>query len=218
MKLLTSQKNSIFELIQDDDFFSPNQFEIVENDLMGEFKTRLEFKANRSFYFNFFDTDYVNKLYVNFSPGDEQFIDSSATITWNEALSYFENWLYYLQREITAPNLWEKFKTEISEIDYFNNFSNQKFSFAEVTEIAEKIDVLKNSLSAIPLILNQQQEILLRLDHLSETAKELGKFDWVNLFIGTIVSIIIQLNVTPENANAIWDLIKRVFNNYFLPK
>ena len=218
MKLLTSQKNLIFELIQDNDFFSPNQFEVVENDLMGEFKTRLEFKANRSFYFSFFDTDYVNKLYVHFSPGDEQFIDRSAIITWNESLSYFENWLYYLQREITAPNLWEKFKTEISEIDYFNNFSNQKFSFAEVTEIAEKIDLLKNSLSAIPLILNQQQEILLRLDHLSETAKELGKFDWVNLFIGTIVSIIIQLNVTPENANAIWDLIKRVFNNYFLPK
>lgn len=218
MKLLTSQMNSIFELIQDFDFFSPNHFEIIENDLMGEYKTRFELKSNRNFYFNFFDTEYVNKLYVNYSPGDEQFVDSSPKISWNDALGYFNNWLYYLKREITAPNLWEKFKTEISEIDYFNNFSNQKFSFTEFTEIAEKIDILKNSLSTIPLILNQQQEIILRLDHLSETAKELGKFDWVNLFIGTIISIIIQLNVTPENANAIWNLIKRVFNNYFLPK
>jgi hypothetical protein len=218
MKLLTSQKNSIFELIQDIDFFSPNHFEIIEDDLMGEYKTRIEYKSNRSFYFNFLDTEYVNKLYVNYSPGDEQFIDSSSTISWNDALGYFDNWLYYLQREITAPNLWEKFKTEISNIDYFNNFSNQKFTFSEFTEIAEKIDILKRSLSAIPLILNQQQEIILRLDHLSETAKELGKFDWVNLFIGTIISIIIQLNVTSENANAIWELIKRVFNNYFLPK
>lgn len=218
MKLLTSQKNSIFKIIQDNDFFSPNHFEIIESALMGEYKTRFEFKANRSFYFNFFDTDYVNKLYVNYSPGDEQLIDTSKTISWNESLGHFENWLYYLHREITAPNLWEKFKNEISEIDYFNNFSNQKFSFTEFTEIAEKIDILKSGLSSIPLILNQQQEIIFRLDHLSETAKELGKFDWVNLFIGTIVSIIIQLNVTPENANAIWDLIKRVFNNYFLPK
>lgn len=218
MKLLTSQKNLIFELIQDFDFFSPNHFEIIENDVMGEYKTQFELKSNRNFYFNFCETDYVNKLYVHYSPGDEQFVDRSPTISWNDALGYFDNWLYYLQREITAPNLWEKFKTEISEIDYFNNFSNQKFSFTEFTEIAEKIGILKNNLSTIPLLLNQQQEIILRLEHLSDTAKELGKFDWVNLFIGTIVSIIVQLNVTPENANAIWDLIKRVFNNYFLPK
>ncbi len=218
MKLLTSQKNSIYEIIEKIDFFSPNHFEIVENVLMGEYNTRFELKANRSYYFNFFDTDYVNKLYVNYSPGEKQLIDSSPAISWNKAIDYFEKWLYYLHREVTAPNLWEKFKTEIAEIDYFNNFNNQKFSFAEFTEIAEKIEVLKSHLTSVPLILNQQQEIILRLDHLRETAKELGKFDWVNLFIGTIVSIIIQLNVTPENANAIWDLIKRVFNNYFLPK
>jgi hypothetical protein len=218
MKLLQSQKNSLFEVIEEIDFFSHNQFELVENDSMGDFKTRIEFRANRNFYFAFFDTDYVNNLYVNYSPGQEQITDSSSHITFDYALQYFENWLYYLKREVTAPNLWEKFKTEISGIQYSNNFENQKFTFSEFTEIAEKIEVLKNSLSSIPLILNQQQEIILRLDHLSETAKELGKFDWVNLFIGTIVSIIIQLNVTPENANAIWDLIKRVFNNYFLPK
>ena len=123
-----------------------------------------------------------------------------------------------MQREVTAPNLWDKFKTEISEIKYINNFKNEKFSYSEYSDILEKIDILKTSISSIPLILNQQSEIILRLDHLSETAKELGKFDWVNLFIGTIISVVIQLNVTPENANAIWDLIKRVFNNYFLPK
>ncbi|ENA1796347.1 conserved hypothetical protein [Flavobacterium psychrophilum] len=218
MKLLTSQKNSLFELIQKVDFFSHNQFELIEKDITGVFNTHIEYKANKDFYFRFIDSNYVNSMFVNHSPGDQQIMDSSSKISWDETLSIFYNWLYYLQREVTSPNLWQQFKTEISEIKYINNFSNQKFSFSEYTEISEKIDVLKNSLSSIPLILNQQNEIILRLDHLSETAKELGKFDWINLFIGTIISVVIQLNVTPENANAIWDLIKRVFNNYFLPK
>jgi hypothetical protein len=218
MKLLTSQKNSLFELIQEVDFFSHNQFELIEKDIMGVCDTHIEYKANKDFYFRFIDSNYANSLFVNHSPGDQQIMDSSSKISWDETLNIFDNWLYYLQREVTSPNLWQQFKTEISEIKYINNFSNQKFSFSEYTEISEKIDVLKSSLSSIPLILNQQNEIILRLDHLSETAKELGKFDWINLFIGTIISVVIQLNVTPENANAIWDLIKRVFNNYFLPK
>ena len=218
MKLLISQKNSLFEIIQELDFFSHNQFELIENDVMESYTTYIEYKANKDFFFRFLDSEYNNTLYVNYSPGYEQIIDSTSRINWDEALDKFLNWLHYLQREVTSPNLWHKFKIEISEIKLLNDFSNQKFSFSEYNEISEKIDVLKNSLSSIPLILNQQSEIILRLDHLNETAKELGKFDWVNLFIGTIISVVIQLNVTPENANAIWDLIKRVFNNYFLPK
>lgn len=218
MKLLTSQKNSLFDLIQQVDFFSHNQFELIEKHISGVSNTHIEYKANKDFYFRFIDSNYANSLYVNYSPGEEQIMDATSDIGWNKTLNIFENWLYYLQREVTSPDLWQQFKTEISEIKYINNFNNQKFSFLEYTEISEKIDVLKNSLSSIPLILNQQNEIILRLDHLSETAKELGKFDWINLFVGTIISIVIQLNVTPENANAIWDLIKRVFNNYFLPK
>lgn len=218
MKLLTSQKNSLFEIIQSLDFFSHNQFELIEKDIKGVCDTHIEYKANKDFYFRFIDSNYANSLFVNHSPGDEQIMDATSQINWNQTLNIFENWLYYLQREVTSPNLWQQFKTEISEIKYINNFSNQKFSFSEYTEISEKIEVLKSSLSSIPLILNQQNEIILRLDHLSETAKELGKFDWINLFIGTIISVVIQLNVTPENANEIWDLIKRVFNNYFLPK
>jgi hypothetical protein len=218
MKLLTSQKNSIFELIEEVDFFSHNQFELIEKDITGVYHTHIEYKTNKDFYFRFIDSNYVNSLFVNYSPGDEQMMDATTNITWSQTLNIFDNWLYYLQREVTSPNLWQQFKTEISDIKYINNFNNQQFSFSEYTEISGKIDVLINNLSSIPLILDQQNEIILRLEHLNEKAKDLGKFDWINLFVGTIISVVIQLNVTPDNANAIWDLIKRVFNNYFLPK
>lgn len=63
---------------------------------------------------------------------------------------------------------------------------------------------------------NQQREIIIGLERLTELAKELNKFDWKNLFIGTIISITIQLNVTPDNATLLWELIQNVFSNYFL--
>ncbi|KAA5531886.1 hypothetical protein [Paenimyroides baculatum] len=218
MKLLQSQKNSLFEIIESNDFFSHNQFELVEIDSSGNFKTSIVFKSNRTFYFAFYASEFRNNLFVNYSPGDEQVLDSSSDISFDQALDYFIEWLHYLKREVNAPNLWEKFKSEISEIHFLNNFDNERFSFYEYLEINSKIELLKENISTIPLILNQQNEIILRLDHLSETAKELGKFDWINLFIGTIMSVLIQLNVTPESANALWELIKRIFNNYFLQK
>ncbi|WP_276378888.1 hypothetical protein [Flavobacterium sp. H4147] len=218
MKLLKSQKNSIFEIIQDFDFFSPDQFEVIENETITGYDTIVHFKADKDNYFSFDDCKYVNRLYVRYSPGEQQIRDFSSDIIWDQALDYFFNWLIYLQREVLSPNLWEQFKSRISEIKYDNDFKNEKFSFSEYAEISEKIEVLKSSLSAIPLLLDQQNTIIARLDHLNETAKELGKFDWVNLFVGTIISVLIQLNVTHDNANAIWDLIKSVFNEYILLK
>jgi hypothetical protein len=218
MKLLKSQKNSIFEIIQGFDFFSPDQFEIIENDTHLGYETLVYFKEDKSSYFSFKDSKYVGRLYVKHSPGEQQIIDLSSDIIWDQALDYLFNWLIYLQREVLAPNLWEQFKSKISEIKYENNFNNEKFSFSEYVEVSEKLEMLKRSISTIPLLLDQQNEIISRLDHLNETAKELGKFDWVNLFIGTIISVLIQLNVTPDNANAVWDLIKSVFNKYILIK
>ncbi len=217
MKLLTSQKNLIFELIQENDYFSHNQFELIESETMGEHHTRIQFKSNQSYYFKFLGSEYVNAFYANYSPGHFQILDYTSHIPWREIIENFEQWLSNLRREIAAPNLWDKFKENISEIKYFNDFDNQNFSYSEYSTIIQKIDILKNSLSSVPLILDQQKEIFKKLDHLCDKAKDLGKSDWINLFVGTIISVIIQLNVTNENANAIWNLIKNVFNNYFLP-
>jgi hypothetical protein len=84
-------------------------------------------------------------------------------------------------------------------------------------ELSSKIDQIKTSLDTIPLLEEQQIAIINQLNHLTELAKELNKFDWKNLFIGTIVSIILQLYVTRENAARLWNLIKTVFSNFFLP-
>ncbi len=79
-----------------------------------------------------------------------------------------------------------------------------------------KINQIKSSLGTINLLEEQQVAISQKLDHLIDVAKDLNKFDWKNLFIGTIISIIIQLEVNKENAALLWELIKRVFRNFLL--
>lgn len=212
MKLLISQKDEIFEIINDSDGFSPTQFEIRE------------FKENRtvtisfsnSIYFFQFNFDYLGDVYLNFSPGFEKHEESTGKLAWYEILNEFHDWLSNLKREITTPDYWGDLKKQISGITFLNQIDNEKFTYVEYEDLKMRIEGLKSRLDSLPLIQEQQTEIINHLDKLSEQAKELGKFDWRNLFIGTLMSVFIQLGVNPENITALWELIKSTFNNYFL--
>lgn len=211
MKLLLSQKDEIFELIKTFELLTPNQFHIQED--LGNYKTTLQFKDSE-YFFRFISS--ANGYWANYSPGTEKYIDKTDFLDWNQSMRNIENWLLCLERELTTPNHWESFKNQISGINFKSDYDNTKFTYKEFEDLNNRMSLLKASISSIPLLLEQQNEILLHLERLTESAKELGKFDWKNLFIGTILSILIQLNVTPENANAIWELIKNTFNQYFL--
>ena len=94
--------------------------------------------------------------------------------------------------------------------------NNSKFTHLEYLDLSNKLNKLIDAIPDLKLLENKTKAIQLELHNLLDKATELGKFDWRNLFIGTIISIVIQLNVNPENAAALWNLIKGIFNNYFL--
>ncbi len=212
MKLLTSQKNKIYNYITSKHYFSPNQFKLEEHDSI----TIIKF-LNSPYYFKFInDTEYVG-FFVNYSPGQENFLEVTPNVSWELGFQHLVSWLMNLERELEVPNLWERFEMEISGINLRSNFDNNtKFTVSEYEIISKKLDSISEGILSIPLLEQQQQEILINLERLNEFAKELNKFDWKNLFIGTFISIIIQLNVTPENASELWKLIKNIFNDYFL--
>ncbi len=67
MKLLTSQKDEIFDLIDSNNFFSPSQFEVEELGEKGNGRvtTRLNFR-NSEYYIWFLDDErYYNTFYLN---------------------------------------------------------------------------------------------------------------------------------------------------------
>lgn len=212
MELLLSQKDEIFEIIRGHETFSPMQFEIVEDNENS--KTIINFKGSE--YYFCFNSNRHNENWTNYSPGTEKIIDFSNYLNWRDSINHIYEWLNSLKRELSTPNHWAKFKSRLSGISFSSTYDNEKFSYKEYEDLENKIILLKNHLDSIPLLIEQNNEIKNHLDRLTESAKDLGKFDWKNLFIGTILSIVIQLNVTPENATLLWDLIKGTFNKYFI--
>tara|TARA_R110000751_G_C13768092_1_gene479886 strand:- start:586 stop:1236 length:651 start_codon:yes stop_codon:yes gene_type:complete len=215
MKLLTSQKDNIYMLIQGYGL-APSQFEIRESETISNTSTRIEFK-NTEFFLDFIPIANRNDFLLKYSPGRELYINKSGLIkTFSETRTHIKQWLESIVREIEAPDYWGKLDSEINNIQIASAFDNSKFTINEFSKLSGNIEILKSRITEIPLLKEQNEQIILQLDNLKTQAEKLGKFDWTNLFIGTIMSIIIQLNVNKENANALWQLIRNIFSGYFL--
>lgn len=219
MKLMTSQKDSIFDAIEDYEL-SPSQFELKEIQskfVPGQIATYLTFK-NSDFFFLFETSQLSNAShYALFSPGTEAFHETENTRVWKSQFVCFLRWLSNLVREIAAPNKWDRFQKEIESLDIAFKNDEDKFSASEYNDLQQKITLLKSRIITIGLSTEQSDAINSKLDHLTDLAINMNKFDWKGLFIGTIISIIIQLSVTPDNAKSLWEMIKQIFSSYLLP-
>ena len=219
MKLLTSQKDTLFDIIESNGL-TPSQFEFTETiSRLGAKQKATNLKYKDSDYFFSFESDPKRNdtHFAIFCPGTSTFIERNGTGLWEYQLNRFRTWLSNLSREIHTPNKWERLEIELSSISFRIDNDSDKFSVTEYEDLKNRMLNLKQQTGTIGLLPDQVDAINSKLDHLTELAKDLNKFDWKGLFVGTIISMVIQLGVTPENTESLWSIIKIVFNNYLLP-
>ncbi|MFA5850406.1 MAG: hypothetical protein WC833_11050 [Bacteroidales bacterium] len=217
MKLLTTQKDILYELIEENPDFTPMQFEL--NDLLRG-NISLISHNNSQFYFKITSSqNYADYYHADFSPGQSSLIASRAEINFSDICISFRIWLSCLNKELKSPNKWHRLQHEIQSVDIKFSYSNHDvFTYAEYEDISSRIQELKKGIRAISFTQDQFNVIDSKLDLLVESAKTASKFDWGSFFFGTIVNIILQLGVTPENASSLWALIKTTFSNLLLIK
>jgi len=216
MKLLLSQRDTLYEYIENRGL-SPAQFEFEEKPSdysSSSTATILKYK-NSEYHFTFETVNNARQMAL-FCPGSDIHTGIADGLEWSYTLQYFGTWISNLLKELNTPNKWARLQSEIGGLSLKYSEEDGKFSFKEYEELQMKIEVLKGGLSTIDLLPDQIKTINEKLDHLMIMAKDMGKFDWKGLFIGTIVNTVIQLAVTQSSTLALWNLIKQAFNNYFL--
>lgn len=211
MQLLLSQKNAIFDEIE---FFkfSPSQFSFNAYPEVTIIKL-----INTDYHFEIKDTNNYNFSTVEFSPGEEYFSEAYTCQSWPDTLHRFSLWLDNLKRETQLEDKWERLQQEIESIEIPFSNDNSTFTVSEFEILRENFKLIKTKILNIGLTEPQNEIIISKLDFLLEQSKTMNKFDWKSLFIGTIITIIIQLSLSQEQGTAIWNLIKEVFKNYLLP-
>ncbi len=211
MKLLITQKNELFDVIESHGF-SPNSFSCLDITIKEAPITKIEYNKT-DYYFRF---NKSSNITVSWSPSNALYKEAIIAYNFSECVAHFKSWLGYLNRELTVIDKWKRLADEVTQlsISFVNEFD--KFSASEYENLKIQMLLLKQKIRTIDLLPEQLKVLENKIDHLTGIALDLSKFDWKGLFVGTMVSIIIQLSVTPENAKALWDIIKSIFSKYFL--
>ncbi len=208
MILLQTQKNQVYELIEREDL-SPGMFSFDESNSYNN-DTFLRLK-NSDYYF-IFATSRSGGHFARFSPGEETPHEDHAPSSWINQLGYVRRWLFYLKRELNAPNKWKLLEEELNNLNFDDiKYDNVKFTYQEYQLISEKIAELKVKISKLDLLENQITVINSKLDHLLELAKNMNKTDWKELFIGSIISLTMQLSIDRSVGKTIFEYLKSLF-------
>ena len=215
MELLKSQRNKIYELIEQNGL-SPSMFAFNEDEKStGERRIYILLMKNSEFFYRLRYAG-SNRWSANHCPAKVDYEEYSGEYEWLGQMLRLNDWLKYVLRELTIPDRWLRLQTEMEGISITNDDDSDKFSFQEYEKLKQRVLILKKGIDALPLLPEQINVFNDKLDHLTEMAKTLNKFDWKSLFAGSIASLIIALSVTPENGKAIWELIKHTFSNFIL--
>jgi|ERR1035437_1111456 hypothetical protein len=204
--LLNTQKDSLFKILVDEGF-NPQDFKLEDSGI-----SILRYvKGNYYCKFQMSD-DYLSRMII-FSPGtllqEEYYANNMGD--WHAYEKGFRNWLTNLKRELNADFLWEKLRSESSQILISKNISNEAFLPFEKEMIHQKFESIMSQLKNLELSHENLDIINEKLNHLLELTEKLDKVDWLSILIGSIAGLIVNLSITQDTVRTIWEIIKHEF-------
>lgn len=159
------------------------------------------------FNFDFYDDE---TRWVRYSPGADLMITDCAVggnNGWKDTKTNVLRWLSALKEEIEEPDLWKRLGEYGSPdgASPIEDTSNEQFTAIEVDRITESI---QQAQQFIEKHYEKNEAIEEKLDYLIESSKRMGKRDWLNICIGTLVTLGIQYSIEKDHLQQIWNLIK----------
>lgn len=152
-----------------------------------------------------------------FSPGYDRMVVRGGEADWTSQKQLVREWTICLKREIEVPDFWaemEKYKLSFS-LTLPERPANEPISVSEAEKITEKLSLLADRIEQqFDLDVKYKKFVRSKLNYLAEAAKRQSGLDWVHTLIGVSVTIVLSLNLTPDKASELWQLIKSVLSPF----
>ena len=141
-----------------------------------------------------------------YSPGRDEQISRTRTQKFQVTIAFFKLWLSYLKREVEAPDLWASIQTKREDVSraIAPGADNSKFTEGEQELLAQKLDTIAGLLSD-QLKLGDESKRLLeqQFEFLKEESKTQGRRSWMQIALGTVVTLVIEHVITNEGAQTL---------------
>lgn len=200
--ILRSHANDVFNAVRAAGL-DPTDFvwEITSSSNRSEDQVSILRHRSTGAYFTF-DFAYGDEHRCQYYPGGEgPFPRKESTTTWLGQLEAVKSWLSIVAKE-AAPDLWATAAGEpnltASAMD--DTEDNTLFSEDERVRISQSLnEILDYMRTAHQLEQHQLAAIEGRLRYLQQASERLGRKDWINMAIGVLTSIVVQVAL-PQDA------------------
>jgi len=210
-ELLTSQKNELFQIIQEMGLY-PTDFQwtkVASRYTPERSAQALVFRDTR-FRFEM-DRTLADCDIIRCSPGKTQHTDVDGVGSWTEHARGFRQWLQRLRRETEALDLWEQLsQSQLGPgVSADPEGGNGAFTVAEAKQITAGVEAMREYLATECAEEDGAQEAINeKLDYLVGAANRQGRMDWVHTCLGALTSLGITLTLTPEHGTKLMALLK----------
>ena len=226
-RLLKTQKNEIFKLIQEQDGFSVSNFywkDLLENKIHNPYKRdfvflKLHYKDS-DFYYSFkcYGGYDGGECFGEFSPSSQKFIGREKIGDWYHQKLSVEKWLEYLQREVEEPDLWQEIEKyqEVLPLAPSDELVNEPIPAYEADIMNDRLMLLSEQITKeFKLQKEESQFVRQKLNYLADAARRQPRRDWENIAVSVIMSLAIQLALAPEQAKSLFELVKNTLKGVF---
>jgi len=133
---------------------------------------------------------------------------------WEDTDRRLDAWLKALKPEIEEPDLWDAVKKEklLYQAATAGTTENRPFTISEQAFISEQLKSIQASIvTAHQLSEEQIARLEAGIKYLKESSERMGRKDWINVAIGTVVSVAVGAAFAPEAAG---DLLQMVTSSF----
>lgn len=159
--------------------------------------------AHRSTEYQFrFDLRGNNDHMCHFSPGPNAPEEFRPCDNWHTMLVWVKQWALRLKQELDAPDLWAPYLVE----DRFLRASiaagsDGTFTKEEKPNLHAALDQIKHQLLDHIGVQEEFRSVVSeRFDYLKEAADRSRRPDWINIFLGTMLGLIVTVAIPAEEA------------------
>jgi hypothetical protein len=206
--LLKSQANQVFGALNDNGW-NPADFEwqdIASVASRGEPISKLVHKPS-GYYFTFDNA--AGGFFSVFSPAAERESGAESFGSFSIQLGGLIRWLSWLKRETETPDLWGAISQQDNLIESAtSDMDNTPFTANEKTYILSGLNEIKQHLVTAHKL--DPELVEGHIKYLVESSDRLGRKDWKNLLLATIVSIVMSGALPSESVREVFMFIGTV--------
>jgi hypothetical protein len=207
--LTRTQKNTILQLIVEAGI-PPTDFDWIEEDRGELCLTRNGFET-LPFYVSVLSHK-TTKYYFNFghekivlSPGSKSKVETRAIDDWFEKQQECRRWLLRVHKEANAPDLWAVIGRETALARAASSsLENRRFTVDEIKLISAGLEEIRAYLIQSQNFAQEQRNYIeQQFQYFRQACDRVGRKDWLNLVLGGLLGLAIELALDPEKAGSL---------------